>query len=444
MKTTLLFLSFSCFQLMSAPPLTQVEVESSAELAPSRMALEKAFPDVKITVSSVQKLNDVAAKDFFPGGAMHRVSFVVTDAKTNHAALLTAVIFKKGAEELVLPMSGDHSEFADLLHTHGKKIGTAQDAILAGKAYAAIYGIKTASQPAAIPTREGFVVEFRTGGQGGNPTKEQITRLEISTDHPCSEIVFSQGLSWWVSIQSNGSGVVSYGSNPIHSAHTNSGVFDLNSIEKSVTPLLVAKPKSKNSVAVNIVFPGQTASVAKYTDELPLFQALFKRAIEQASFFDPKSFQKVLNQYPPFGMSSLSVTVEAARKPPPVILKGLGGGHSSSPKVDAHIDQSGSAKGWRGVKLKWLDEAEAAPIKFDTIQKNSRVIIGSQKSGTPIKSRAEAAAHLDIHISMAMRPNVAFENDQHFFFSGGTTAYPVTDFSKGLAVKKANGEITTW
>jgi hypothetical protein len=118
----------------------------------------------------------------------------------------------------------------------------------------------------------------------------------------------------------------------------------------------------------------------------------------------------------------------------------------NTPKQEGSVPamRAVSAGGWRGEQIEWLDEAGAAPIKLSTIQKSAKVLIRRQMDGAPIKSRAEAAAHLDIHISMAMRPNVAFENDQHFFFSGGTTAYPVTDFSKGLAVKKANGEITSW
>ena len=34
---------------------------------------------------------------------------------------------------------------------------------------------------------------------------------------------------------------------------------------------------------------------------------------------------------------------------------------------------------------------------------------------------------------MALLPTVGFEDKEFFYFSGGNTAYPVNDFSKGMA-----------
>lgn len=58
--------------------------------------------------------------------------------------------------------------------------------------------------------------------------------------------------------------------------------------------------------------------------------------------------------------------------------------------------------------------------------------------------RDEAVAHLEVNVSMALRPAIAFEDDAFFYFSGGTTAYAVKDFSKGMAISKATGEISEW
>ena len=45
---------------------------------------------------------------------------------------------------------------------------------------------------------------------------------------------------------------------------------------------------------------------------------------------------------------------------------------------------------------------------------------------------------------MAVQPSVGFEDNEFFYFSGGNTAYPVKDFSKGIAISKDTGEISAW
>ena len=45
---------------------------------------------------------------------------------------------------------------------------------------------------------------------------------------------------------------------------------------------------------------------------------------------------------------------------------------------------------------------------------------------------------------MAHGPTVCAEYEGIFFFSGGQTAYPVTDFSSGFAIKKGEYSIYKW
>ena len=117
---------------------------------------------------------------------------------------------------------------------------------------------------------------------------------------------------------------------------------------------------------------------------------------------------------------------------------------SSNPEASVQPMLVVSSTGWRGEQIKWLSEADAAKIDFGAIQSLSKVIAGTKDGGTPIKSREEAAGHLNIHVSMAMRPSIGFENNEYFFFSGGNTAYPLNDFTKGLGVRKVDGGIISW
>jgi len=101
------------------------------------------------------------------------------------------------------------------------------------------------------------------------------------------------------------------------------------------------------------------------------------------------------------------------------------------------------AKGLAG-SIHWLGANEASRFPFDQFRSNAvRLSSDSMKQRT-IASREDAVAHLEVNLSMAVRPTVAFEDDDFFYFSGGNTAYPVKDFSKGIAINRATGEITAW
>ncbi|MBU4201028.1 MAG: hypothetical protein KKG09_06765 [Verrucomicrobia bacterium] len=60
------------------------------------------------------------------------------------------------------------------------------------------------------------------------------------------------------------------------------------------------------------------------------------------------------------------------------------------------------------------------------------------------KTIEEAALFLSHRINIACPPTKCFEHEGVFYFSGGTTAKPVNDFSSGLAIKKGETTIYQW
>lgn len=94
--------------------------------------------------------------------------------------------------------------------------------------------------------------------------------------------------------------------------------------------------------------------------------------------------------------------------------------------------------------VRWLNSEEASHMSFAQLPAKFKKLLADPLKRRQIGSRDEAVAHLEVNVSMALRPTVALEDDAFFYFSGGTTAYAVKDFSKGMAVSKATGEIFEW
>ena len=94
-----------------------------------------------------------------------------------------------------------------------------------------------------------------------------------------------------------------------------------------------------------------------------------------------------------------------------------------------------------------LTKKELSLMKLNEIKEalkvGSRIVQPSPEQG-PVKSAEEAFSLMNFNISMAYLPDVYFEDDDFFYFSGGTRAYRVVDFSTGIAVKKADRSITSW
>ena len=94
--------------------------------------------------------------------------------------------------------------------------------------------------------------------------------------------------------------------------------------------------------------------------------------------------------------------------------------------------------------IKWLDKSEAASIPFDQIRSKASSLTSSEAKRKAVRTKKEAVAHIEANLAMAKRPAAAYEDDNFFYFSGGTTAFVVRDFSTGLTVSKATGEIKGW
>lgn len=86
------------------------------------------------------------------------------------------------------------------------------------------------------------------------------------------------------------------------------------------------------------------------------------------------------------------------------------------------------------VKLNEIKEALKAGSSF----------VQPSAEQEPVKSVEEAFSHMNININMAYLPEVYAEDGNFFYFSGGTRAYRVADFSTGFAVNKADRSIRSW
>jgi len=93
---------------------------------------------------------------------------------------------------------------------------------------------------------------------------------------------------------------------------------------------------------------------------------------------------------------------------------------------------------------RWLTINDVASIPLAKYRSMAKPITSSSVKPRNINGREDAASHLNLNVAMALRPSVAFEDTDCYYFSGGTTAYPVNDFSCGVIVQKATGVISSW
>lgn len=96
----------------------------------------------------------------------------------------------------------------------------------------------------------------------------------------------------------------------------------------------------------------------------------------------------------------------------------------------------------RNLTKKKLSLVKLNEIK-EALNAGSRVVQPSPEQ-EPVKSVEEAFSLMNLNISMAYLPEVYAEDGNFFYFSGGTTANRVADFSTGFAVNKADRSITSW
>ena len=95
-------------------------------------------------------------------------------------------------------------------------------------------------------------------------------------------------------------------------------------------------------------------------------------------------------------------------------------------------------------RLQWLNKGDVTLIDFKKIRAKASVTKFESTKGVIFDSREKAADYLEHHVAMAVEPKVAYEDDEYFYFSGGTRTHDVNDFSTGLGIKKATGELINW
>ena len=76
--------------------------------------------------------------------------------------------------------------------------------------------------------------------------------------------------------------------------------------------------------------------------------------------------------------------------------------------------------------------------------KTGPIVVRPRSEQKPIATVKDAISFLNISVSMAYTPKDYFEDEDFFYFSGGTTANRVEDFSTGFAVSKVDKSITSW
>lgn len=94
-----------------------------------------------------------------------------------------------------------------------------------------------------------------------------------------------------------------------------------------------------------------------------------------------------------------------------------------------------------------LREVELGSEKIREIKealKSGTTFVHASSDQEPITTIEAAFDFMNTNISMAYTPENYFEDDENFYFSGGTTASRVVDFSSGLAVNKKDKSVTAW
>jgi len=94
--------------------------------------------------------------------------------------------------------------------------------------------------------------------------------------------------------------------------------------------------------------------------------------------------------------------------------------------------------------IRWLNDVEIRGVSLIDLRAKSKPVSSKFGKLKPISTKKEAVNHLNMNISMALRPSTAYEDAECYYFSGGTTAYAVHDFSKGILIRKQDGEISIW
>lgn len=123
--------------------------------------------------------------------------------------------------------------------------------------------------------------------------------------------------------------------------------------------------------------------------------------------------------------------------------------------VDTHVASSPGGDKGREVKTQWTPYSvwtEEVPMdsnlasKLDEVMQSWRLAFDFQNKRPGATNLAEAHGLLYESVNMAIdgAPLKSVEYRDVFFFSGGTRAYHVSDFSTGIAIPKGKAIIFEW
>jgi len=96
----------------------------------------------------------------------------------------------------------------------------------------------------------------------------------------------------------------------------------------------------------------------------------------------------------------------------------------------------------KNLEVQNIDIETVAEIK-KSLQSGS-ALSEPKENSVSIKTIDEAFDFMNKNVNMAYIPEKYFEDDDAFYFSGGTTAHAVLDFSSGISVNKKDRKITSW
>jgi hypothetical protein len=97
------------------------------------------------------------------------------------------------------------------------------------------------------------------------------------------------------------------------------------------------------------------------------------------------------------------------------------------------------------ISVMWRDLNEMKSVDLNAIRARAKFLTETDPELLPhVGDRDLAFKIIYISIAMARPPEVAFEDENHYYFSGGATTYSVNDFSAGLMLSKDTGKISTW
>jgi hypothetical protein len=96
-----------------------------------------------------------------------------------------------------------------------------------------------------------------------------------------------------------------------------------------------------------------------------------------------------------------------------------------------------------GINPEWLSSSDVVGINFGKIigAATLRVLGDRQRR---VQSREEATKYIHTTLNIPGSKLFAYEDKNYYYFSGGTIARMIRDFSYGIAVEKATGKIYEW